>query len=209
MKHKRLPQSGFTLIELLIATGVFSLILMLLTTGLVQMGRMYTKGLITTRTQEAARSLADDVANNARFGGGYIYVLTPVTYGAAEVKGYCVGNSRYSYREGVKAVGGVPAVVTDTVGVCNQNVKPLDITQSLQAGDKELLPQRMQIPPGGFALTQPASGSLVILDITVASGDADVDLELGPPTRCKSGPGTQFCAVSTLSTAITSQVGVR
>lgn len=56
--------AGFTIVELMIATVVFSVILILITTGIIQIGKAYYKGIIGSRTQETARKITDEVGRS-------------------------------------------------------------------------------------------------------------------------------------------------
>ena len=67
MSQKRAEQNGFTIIELLIATTVFSLILLISVAGILQISRMYYRGVTQSRTQETARSIIDEVGEAIRF----------------------------------------------------------------------------------------------------------------------------------------------
>src|SRR5687768_12937296 len=62
--------SGFTIIELMIATVVFSTILLIITGGIVQIGKAYYKGVISARTQNTTRQLTDEVTRNLQFNRG-------------------------------------------------------------------------------------------------------------------------------------------
>lgn len=68
IRHLRDNQRGFTLLELMIATTIFSSILLLLTFGLINIGKSYYKGRNTARTQELARRVMDEISQSIRFG---------------------------------------------------------------------------------------------------------------------------------------------
>ena len=61
MAKSTLDQSGFTLLELMIATTIFSVILLLCTVGLIQIGKTYYKGSAIVRTQNVARDITDNI----------------------------------------------------------------------------------------------------------------------------------------------------
>ncbi len=96
-------QKGFTIIELLLATAVFSLVLVGATSALIQIGRMYYKGLTTSNTQETARRIMEDVSRNIQFSGA-TPTDTPggglaVNYNGTDIAliSFCIGSLRYSY----------------------------------------------------------------------------------------------------------------
>jgi prepilin-type N-terminal cleavage/methylation domain-containing protein len=93
---------GFTILELMIATVVFSVLLLGAATMLVQIGRLYYKGVVTSRTQEATRTVTDDIGRSLQFGSNDVVIpaadLTVNTpAGNVAVKAFCIGSTRYSY----------------------------------------------------------------------------------------------------------------
>ncbi len=111
MKYRKLAQ-GFTIVELLFSTAIFSAVLMLCLTALVQIGRMYYKGVTTAQTQQAARSVLDELSQGMQFSGDNIQAPTSLTGGVAplgpmiavagDVKAnavgyFCIGNTRYTF----------------------------------------------------------------------------------------------------------------
>lgn len=87
---------GFTIIELLIASAVFSVILTVLVTGLIQVGKQYSSGLISSNTQATARSILSQVTQQIQFGANPPTVIDD-TSTVPILKGYCIDNNRYSY----------------------------------------------------------------------------------------------------------------
>ena len=105
---------GFTIVELMVATSVFSAILLISLAGLIQIGRMYQKGVTSSQTQETARGVMDEITQAIQFNGGNVkepYIISPATdiprgpeiaVTAADVSknavGYfCIGTTRYTY----------------------------------------------------------------------------------------------------------------
>lgn len=100
--HKDRSQKGFTIVELMFATVIFSLILLLCLSSLVQIGRMYYKGVTTAQTQETARGLMDEVVQAIQFSSGGITSPTgpngPVVNPTDNPVGnFCIGSTRYTY----------------------------------------------------------------------------------------------------------------
>ncbi|MCL4358169.1 prepilin-type N-terminal cleavage/methylation domain-containing protein [Patescibacteria group bacterium] len=97
---------GFTIIELMIATTVLSILLLLSSMVLVNVGSLFSKGVNMSNVQNDARSIIQQVASDIQFSGStlndggptnaisYIYVDYgyPVT-----VYAYCFGDIRYSF----------------------------------------------------------------------------------------------------------------
>lgn len=66
MRKKLSNQSGFTFVELVMAMALFSLVLLALTAGVIQLFKIYQSGLGVRNTQQAARLISDDVTRTAR-----------------------------------------------------------------------------------------------------------------------------------------------
>jgi len=60
-------QSGFTVVELMVSTIIFSLILVAAMAGLVQIGRLYYRGITTARTQEQTRNVMAELSQSIQF----------------------------------------------------------------------------------------------------------------------------------------------
>ncbi len=180
---KRLHNKGFTIVELMIATTVFSIILMVFVTAIIQVGRIYYKATIQSHTQERARAISEQVAKDLQFG-------KVSTFSTAS--GYtCVGGHVYVYNLG-NQVGVDPGVGMGvrSTGACSAST--VDLT--------ELLGDHMQLTK--FNVTY--SGGLYKVTIRVVYGN-DSDFTGDPATSsCKTiSLGGQFCAVSELTTTVT------
>jgi prepilin-type N-terminal cleavage/methylation domain-containing protein len=96
MKRNTKP-SGFTIIELLIATIIFSMILIVILSAFLQVGRMFYKGISMANTQEAARRVAEDVIEDVHFA----QEVSPITSSSGDPTGntkyFCIGYHRYTY----------------------------------------------------------------------------------------------------------------
>lgn len=208
MSQKR-TGAGFTIIELLIATAIFSVILLIITTAVLQFSKQYYKGVIASSTQGTARALIDDVARSIQFNGG----------GVSEfANGYCIGTSkRYSYALNRQVIDNGPiaaqgqsrhGLVSDTITGCNTATGALPNMQNLAtlpAGTnaRELLGQRMRLAKFDIDGTN----NNYTITVRVVYGDNDL---LSNPTDpnmfCKPEAGSQFCAVSELSTTVRKRV---
>src|SRR5690348_3775172 len=104
----RTRNSGFTIIELLIATAVFSVVLVIVTTGIIQFSRVYYKSVNEANTQAAARNIMDTVSQAIQFGGGKVQGTTTGAITAGNSYDFCIGNNEYSYRPGFQLVDGTP-----------------------------------------------------------------------------------------------------
>lgn len=209
----RSRQAGFTIIELLIATAVFSVILLVITTAVLQFTKQYYRGVVASSTQNVARTLIDDVSRSIEFNGGAVSPISGNT-------GYCIGSDkRYSYKlsRQVTDGGGDPAVhqglhalVSDTVTGCNGSTPALNVTTlgSLSGGSlqnpRELLGQHMRLAK--FNIT-PVGSDLYTITVRVIYGDDDLlTSPTSPSATCLGTTGSQFCAVSELTTTVKKRV---
>ena len=96
MSSNKKNQQGFTILELLIASTVFSVILLVATAGIIQIGNLYYKGITASKTQETARAIMEEVSRTAQFSKGS--VVFGHNFGDdSSVKQICVGDRRYTY----------------------------------------------------------------------------------------------------------------
>lgn len=190
---------GFTIIELLIATAVFSTVLLLCTTAMIQIGRVYFKGVTTTQTQEVVRAVIDDISRNIQFNGGAVIGTT-----SGSPQRFCVGNKRYSYVLGSKLDAAVQphVLVVDNSATCASDApQNLGAAGSLSPTSRELLSPNMRLH--NLSVVDGGNG-LYGVSVHIIYGDADL---FDPITgQCTGGAGGQFCAVSALSTVVKKRV---
>ena len=206
IRHKR--QGGFTIVELMIATLVFSLVLLLVTMGVLQVNRVYYKGVTEANTQNVARSITDTISQAIQFSGGNV---TPLPTNAAPTPGtmyyVCVNNQQFIYWPGYQLVNGTPglhqanhSLVQRTIaGSCGAPVAPIS--------GRELISPNMRL--SNLQISQvPGSANLFKIRVTVVYGDEDVltgSTSLTP--KCKSIAGNNhFCSVSDLTTVVEKRV---
>lgn len=215
---------GFTIVELLISTAVFSVVLLLCATAIVQVGRMFYKGTVINKTQATSRRVVDDVSEAIQFGGGsndpnsfnvpgtatYPYGVTNII-----VQSRCIGDIRYSYFLRSRSVGNntndqLPHILwKDRLGA-DKSCKPQDITTATPGGTGglELLGTGMRL--NAFTITPPPSGSNSWqVDISVAYGATDdvfsknSDSSVNYDQCLTNKAGGQFCATSPITTYVT------
>ena len=210
-------QRGFTIIEFMIATMVFSVILLVVTAAILYMSRAYQRSLYASSTQAATSNLVDTVAQSVKFS------TAPVVNGGVPSNGstatYCIGNRQFLYVIGRQLGGSNANTTTRNVIVTRQNNNcPLNdiITTTPTGSPKELLGRGMRLAK--FDVVQ--SGPLYTITARVVYGDDEVlcsDMVSGscdsPATmtagqlrnadlKCRPGIGSEFCAVSELSTTV-------
>lgn len=199
---KRRPnQRGFTIIELMIATTVFSTILLLCAAALIQVARLYYKGVNTARTQETARTVMDEISRSLQFSGE-----EPLFDPGTGV--LCLGTQRYTFTVNKQLTGtGGHVLWRDTLN-SGESCVAADMTQANPSGTiasngEELMSPNMRLTR--FDVNSTAS-SLYNIHIWVAFGDEDLltaqDAANYNQRLCRGGAGSQFCAVSELSTVV-------
>lgn len=224
LKHNTI---GFTVIELMIATAVFALILLLATFAILQIGKTYFKGIAQTQTQNAARTIIDDVSQAIQFSGGD--VIAPS--GGPPIWWFCIGDRRYSYIEDRQLTDDTPAANQSAqVFTWDNNVANCGTAINWGApGFTEMLSPGMRIanfeictPDAGSCPTpMPANSNLYRITVRVVYGDDDLlcspsagdcndtamSGNLGAADlSCKSLAGSQFCAESELTTVVQKRI---
>lgn len=200
---KQLNQAGFTIIELMIATVVFSMILLLCSYGLLSVGRTYYKGVTTTRTQEAARLVIDDIAQSIQFGSGTVYAPAEAGFGTAAF--YCAGGKRYSYIRDQQVSGGRHGLVVDRPTACNGSTGAQDLVNpavSLTSSSQEFIPTGMRLSSLRIV---PVGTDLYRISVRVISGDTDL-LNAAHDNCLSVRAGSQYCAMSELTTVVQKRV---
>ena len=199
-------ENGFTIIELMVATVVFSVILLLVTYGILQIGRSYSKGVTESKTQNVARAIMDSITQDIQF------YKSGTVIGAASGSTYviCVGNNRYTAFLGQELTDTLPnhALLYDAnlVGGCSTAV-PATLPLPPGSTSVELLSPHMRVSAIDVAQVLPLNLQLYTVHVRVAYGeDSVLDNPTGLNASCQGGSVNQFCAVSDLKTTIQKRV---
>jgi len=222
----RKNQTGFTIIELMIALSVLSVLLIMSTVLLIQIGRIYNKGVNLANIQNTNRNVVHDIGSALEFGaqqpitGSETYL--PSGGDAVTVHSFCLDTTRYSYIIGQQEATspdyhpstGAPQtyhVLWEDTMKTNDNCFPMDITKATPTdppdgvatkpgSGKELIPLRSRLSV--FSVEENPGGSGIYqLDVIVAYGDNDLLNATG--TNCNGDVGQEYCATSKLSTVVT------
>jgi prepilin-type N-terminal cleavage/methylation domain-containing protein len=202
-----LSQSGFTVLELMVATTIFAIVLLVLTVGVLSFSRDYFSSVTRSNTQTVGRNIIDDITRTIQFssagltendtGNTHAWCFDNVQYLAAA--GYEVGAS-FDATTHKSKYGLIKRVSAGCGGV--------DITSATyafnSATDKELLSKNMRISL--LSIAKP--GDVYNIQVRIAYGDDDVFASIADMTKlaCKSQAGSQFCAVSDLSTTVQQRI---
>jgi len=222
-------QKGFTILELIIATTVFSAILLVASAALIQIGRLYYKGVINSKTQGVARSAIDNITRSIQFSNGSISSATFPT--KTYIKAYCFGNTRFTYVLGAQVNSNAVEGSYDTSPTSNHFIKNAlwqdrinsgselcstdmpDLTKSNPYASalnpnrdgRSLLEENMRLQ--NFSVAQQSGGDLYTTRVTVVYY-ADISLVNDPsnPTTCKGTfTGGQWCSISDLTSVVYSR----
>jgi prepilin-type N-terminal cleavage/methylation domain-containing protein len=222
---KFLSDRGFTIVELLIATAVLSTILVLVSVVMVNIGKLYYKGINQARVQDDARSITDELAQHLSLGDSYNHIV-----GAGGQQAYCIGTTRYTYVL-YRQVGNDPTKQQSPHVLWRDQLNSLGDCASLpnlgaatpSANGTEMIAPNSRLTGFNIAGVSPYN-----LSVGVAYGDNDLLCDIGVSNNCKLGNistlindpayapgnngknirckgdiGDQFCATSFLQTTVT------
>ncbi len=210
-KKVHLGSRAFTIVELLIATVVFGLVLLIVTVAILQFTRVYYKGVTEANTQETARSIVDRIAQSIQFNGGVVMPTPPRAAGA--VAAFCVGNQQYTYVAGRQLTESAPvagqnqtwhALVVRDLADCTAGSPKPSMTTAATTG-QELLSPGMRLSKMKVEIV---GGDLYKVSVRIVSGLKElVANDEAEDARCQTfQSGTQFCAVTDISTVVTKRV---
>jgi len=209
--HPKSQQRGFTIVELLIATLVFSVVLVLVTMGILQVTRVYYKGVTESNTQNAARNIMDTIAQAIQFNGGIVTETTD-TPTAGTSYAFCVGNEQFSYMLGYQLSDTLPLLANQTQhalvvasAVAGCSGAPAQNLAGGAINGHELLSPHMRL---ANLEVNNVGTNLYEIHVTVAYGDDDLlNNPTDPAASCRGiTAGTQFCSVSDLTTTVLKRV---
>jgi len=218
---------GFTIIELLMATAVFSVILLVITAGIMLFTHDYYKGIIQANTQSVARNIINTFGQGIQFSpttdiSGTWPKIQDNGMGTGAIHGYCINGIRYGYVLGKQLNQGVSGYAASQVLVADTGLPCSDSLVAQMPNDaSELMGKHMRLAQFNVARITGSVDSYSI-DVRVVYGDDDLlcspnevprscstQAAMGsladyqtPDLQCKGNTGSQFCAVSELSTVV-------
>jgi prepilin-type N-terminal cleavage/methylation domain len=204
-------QKGFTILEVMISTLVFGVVLVVITTAIMQFSHVYYRGVTESTVQDTARTITDLISQGIQFNGGDV-TTTTATPVAGSSYAFCVGNQQYSYTVGYQMKDSPSSsqtyhalAVRDLSGCTASSTAQNMRNATLAAGSRELLAQNMRL--ARLQVTQ-VSADVYKVSVRVVYGDDDI---LNNPTTataaCKNlHAGGQFCAVSDITTTVVKRV---
>lgn len=211
---------GFTIVELMIAISVFSVVMIIATTGILLIARQYQSGVTKTAMQSATRDIHQKISDSIKYSGGSIYQID-----SGGVTGYsvvCAGNTRYFYRKPIVTENKISTgsefnsmsslyfqqqtddyTPGNSVGKCGYISSVA--TEDLKIA-QQLLPNNAKVAVFDVATTVDDDGitNASTIETTFVRGDYDLfNLPSIPGgLKCKSGVGNEWCSVVSLSSIV-------
>ncbi len=224
-------EDGFTIIELLIASIAFTLLLILVTTIVIQVSKVYYKGVILSNTQNVTSAIVQDVSKNIQFGlGSSNFSPPPTSPTSSGINIYCIGSAVFIYKLGQEfnnSSGNSIGVLYNSSSSCPSlgNSSSINVSNYIPQGYQELLSPNMRII--NFTVNQQQPFPLYNISIGVAFG-SDQSLcnsnvtnsctdqnamdtvknyanYTGTSVQCKLQQGDQYCATSYLNTTVANE----
>lgn len=196
-------QRGFTIIELLIATTVFSVVLLVVMSAIVQMGRLYYKSNTMSRTQEMTRSILDDVTRAIQYSPAQVVTHRPASPADSEVTGLCIGGRRFSMalgRQLNKDVPGERSLISDQVSGTCVSAQRISGGAVLTPTSKELLVDKMRIVKMDVQPAFNGNNSAYRVTVRMIYGDNDLICDTNIAGSC-SGTAGDLTAAQIQTTA--------
>jgi len=212
LSRRKIGAAGFTILELMIASSVFAVILLVIAVGVINFTNSYYKGIISSETQSVAQTIMADISQSIEFGEPGNLNLSN-----GNVSGVCIDNTLYAYVVGQQVTDSSPngsqnqgyhGLVAGNIGCSSLSTLTPYLgsgsqgnSGSLPPGARELLSQYMRL---GVLSVTPDAGGLYTIQVRVLYGDDDLFNQTTnwATALCSGGPGSQFCAVSNLTTTV-------
>jgi prepilin-type N-terminal cleavage/methylation domain-containing protein len=209
--HSKSRQRGFTILELLIATTIFSVVLLIATTGIIRIGNIYYKGITASKTQETIRNISNELSSTIQFAGDI------KTNGPNPANSFCLGDTRYTYYINSKYTKDLN--LESSTGLYSESLTPGSACAMCSGacvlGSKQVLGNNMRLLS---LIVNPIVGTannVWQVRAKVAYGDNELLTHytnngalIAPPispdtANCKSGiAGSSFCSTAELDTLV-------
>lgn len=222
-------QRGFTFIELLIAMALFAFVLVIISTTIVQLYRIYQSTVGIRNTQQAARLIAEELTRQSRGASSMQVVNGPGAYGQTATGGGAVSTRHdvVCFYTTEVATPGAPGAApqqgtmfyTITTGqnqqeIWKQNLGPGDACQRPATAVGERLANADNVSFLRFQVDAVGS-DLVNFRMTVASTSAIQPVDLGQSpvdagnVSCAPSLTPQWCSITQIATSVALREVVR
>lgn len=194
-------QSAFTIVELIIASSVFSMVVLGAGMMIIQISRLYYKGIIVSRTQTTARNIIESISRPIQYESANVSPM--VIDGATNYQVICIGEDRYTFAINKKqSLAGGPNDIPHAAwqDKCVGSVPNLASTSL--SGGRDLLSNNMWVNSIYVEPVNTPDPGLWKVGLTVMYGDEDL-IDMSPPVKCKGNiAGSQWCSVITYKTMV-------
>lgn len=175
------------MVELIMAMAFFSFMMVILSIGVIQVMRIYQNNLSTRRTQQAARTIVEDVAREVR--------------GAARIPVANIATQRLCL-EGAQTVeyerSGTQLLKKVLQGSCSNSAVQ---TSQVLAGSADI--QVRQFDPIQITGNEAGSAGSVQFTITITTGTDD----LLDNNTCQPESGAEYCSATTYVSTVSMRGG--
>lgn len=208
---RRLNKKGYTLIELMISISFFSLLLLMIIYGFVQINRSYTRGIVIKTIQESSRDVIEDISNTIRTSTNVSFISPSYpTVGQSTRYRLCLDGVRYAWNQQNESkttleVSDERYITNETFsmvrmfdnGSCTDNI---DKRYAEEVLDNRAMIQHFEVKPVA------GTNNSYRLVLTVSTkGTADLLKTYGVNATCDVKVGDQFCDVAKFNTVVTSR----
>lgn len=201
-------EQGFTIVELMIATTVLSVILLLVTVMMTNIGNLYYKGVNQSRLQDDVRNVTSEISQHLELNDQAVTSASH-TYGTVTMQAYCIGDTRYSYILN-KQIGTGSTQIEHVLwrDVYDTGCMPIDLSNAQpesgpNAGTNgtELIAPNSLLTAFSISATSPYT-----ITLGMAYGTTSLLNLNGSNTTCKEGSGDDFCATASLTTTVVQRI---
>ena len=209
-------QAGFTIIELMIAISILSIILLITTVVLMNVGALYAKGVNIDTVQNDNRNIIQNIATSIQYSGVQMTGSSTTQFNSIPMSAVCFGDVRFSY---VVGFYNTPHTLWKDVMDGQGSCEPLNLDASnpscsgvqgclasVAGSGSELVGPHMHLTIMNIQ-QEPFSNSLYNIQVGLVYGSKDLFVtNKNGDYVCKTSSGQQFCATSTLSTVAMERV---
>lgn len=178
----------------MISTVIFSLVLIVASSGALAIGRSYYKGLTSSKTQETARSIMEEISREVQFSSRPFELSGP--HGSGDNYTLCVGNVLYTYS-------------IDKPEILTRSDRPSGDCDPNPIGQK-VLSENMRLLDLSIKRDSPTAPVKITVMVAYTIGNdllttySDETHYNGTPhnqAECRSGiSGSNFCSIARLET---------
>lgn len=196
-----LKQKGFTIVELMIAIAVFSVIMLLVTIGIIQIARNYQQAATRVKLEDASREIHYQIGQSIQFAGADVQSYAPgqLTGVASAYTIVCVGTQRYLWKDANTTTAGQVGLYIDTIAGPNACG-----TAAFNAASAQVpLPNNSRV----VTFSVESSNAISAISTRFVVGDRDMFVGDDFANACVSAvSGSGFCAVVELNSAAARKV---